>query len=81
MTRTNMAYPIMMNIDKDDMTERKDSIEIISTKSSYTGITEYYWYRTAMNGEIISSGEGYTRRVDAERAAKRANPDLYSAQI
>lgn len=38
---------------------------------------EWRWRRQAPNGQIISvSGEGYTRRGDAEEAARRANPDL-----
>lgn len=34
------------------------------------------WHRQAANGEILSSGEGFTRERDAWRAAYRANPDL-----
>lgn len=28
------------------------------------------WHAKAKNGEIVASGEGYSRREDAERAAK-----------
>lgn len=36
----------------------------------------WHWHRQAANGEILSSGEGFTRERDAWRAAYRANPDL-----
>lgn len=37
---------------------------------------DWHWHRVAPNGEIISRGEGYTRKDDAEEGAWRANPDL-----
>jgi uncharacterized protein YegP (UPF0339 family) len=38
---------------------------------------EFYWHKQAANGRIISSsGEGFTRKFDAERAAERANPGV-----
>lgn len=38
---------------------------------------QWRWSRLAANGRIISdSGEGYTRRWSAKRAAKRANPGI-----
>ena len=40
------------------------------------GAGGYRWRRVAPNNEIISSGESFTRRHDAVRAAKRANPDV-----
>lgn len=36
---------------------------------------EFRWQRRAGNGEVVSHGEGHTRRWDAQRAAQRANPD------
>ncbi len=45
-----------------------DKIEIFQDKAG-----EWRWHRQAANGEIIaSSGEGYTRQEDAQRAADRA---------
>ncbi len=35
------------------------------------------WRRQAPNGEVLSSGESFTRKADAWRAARRANPDLF----
>lgn len=37
---------------------------------------DWHWHRKAPNGEVISRGEGYTRRDDAVRGARRANPGL-----
>lgn len=53
--------------------KKKDTIEVYPDASN-----EWRWRRKAPNGEVISdSGEGYTRRVDAELAAARANPELF----
>lgn len=42
---------------------------------------EFGWHRTAPNGEVLSSGEGYTRSEDAVRGARRANPDFRYSPI
>jgi uncharacterized protein YegP (UPF0339 family) len=37
---------------------------------------QWYWHRTAANGRHVSdSGEGFTRKFSAKRAARRANRD------
>ncbi len=38
---------------------------------------QFRWSRIAGNGERISQGESHPREADAERAARRANRDLY----
>jgi len=41
---------------------------------------EFRWRRIAPNQEVIAdSGEGYTRKSDAERAARRAFPEASEA--
>ena len=45
-----------------------DVIEIVC------GLRGWRWRLRAANGEIISTGEAYTRRRDAVRGAKRAHP-------
>lgn len=42
----------------------------------YLGEDGWRWRRQAPNGEIVSTGEAYTRKYDAKRAAARSNPDL-----
>lgn len=34
------------------------------------GSDSWGWHAKAKNGEIVAQGEGYTRREDAERAAR-----------
>lgn len=41
----------------------------------------WYWHRKAPNGQVISSGEGYTRRESAILGAERANPDLTAQHL
>jgi uncharacterized protein YegP (UPF0339 family) len=51
----------------------RDEVDVYEDASG-----EFRWRRQAGNERIISdSSESYTRREDAERAAQRANPDLY----
>ena len=48
----------------------------MDTVTIYLGEDGYWrWRRKAPNGEIISSGEGYTRKGDAIMGARRANLD------
>lgn len=47
---------------------KSDRIEIV------VGRKGWRWRVRAGNGEIISTGESYTRRRDAVRGAKRAHP-------
>lgn len=42
---------------------------------------QWYWHRVALNHRVVSSGEAYTRRWSARRAALRANRDLGRAQL
>ena len=37
--------------------------------------SEWRWRRVAANGEIVATGEGYTRRWDAEQSALDNFPD------
>ena len=49
-----------------------DAIEIYEAKDGWR------WRRITPNGKIISeSGEAYTRKLDAQDAALRANSDDY----
>lgn len=36
---------------------------------------EFRWQRKAPNGQIISQGESHPHKYNAQRAARRANPD------
>lgn len=38
------------------------------------GKKPYRWRAVARNGEIISQGQGYTKRSSAKRGAQRAHP-------
>lgn len=46
----------------------------------YEAADGYRWRRVAGNNETLSSGESHTSHRDAERAARRANPDLYDEE-
>ncbi|MBA2741916.1 MAG: YegP family protein [Actinobacteria bacterium] len=42
---------------------------------------EFRWKKVARNGDLIAeSGESYTRKEDAERAALRSNPEFQSVE-
>lgn len=36
----------------------------------------WYFHRRAANGKITDASQGYTRKADAKRAARRLFPDL-----
>lgn len=42
---------------------------------------DFHWKRVAGNNKIVSTGEGYTRRDDAETGALRANPDREATDV
>jgi uncharacterized protein YegP (UPF0339 family) len=52
----------------------EDRIEV------YEAADGWRWRRVAGNNEKLSSGEQHRDRTDAERAARRANPDLYDEE-
>lgn len=37
---------------------------------------EWYWHKIAGNNEVVSQGEGYTRRDSAIEGAFSANPEI-----
>lgn len=47
----------------------------------YKATDGWRWRRQAANGEVISQGESHTRREDAVRAARRANPEDLEYQV
>lgn len=46
---------------------RRDRVEVLATRDG----REFYWTKTAPNGETLSVSETFTRRPDAVRAARR----------
>lgn len=60
----------------EEMQTMSDRTEIYEDSSG-----EWRWRRKARNGEIIAtSGEGYTRKDDAERAALRVFGEVHDAE-
>lgn len=49
----------------------KRDVWTVQVASKPDAAGEWRWNCKAGNGEITQQGEGYTRREDAERAAKR----------
>ena len=46
---------------------------------SVVGQSDWRWRVRADNGEIVASGEGYTRREDAERGYRAARDAMINA--
>jgi hypothetical protein len=46
-----------------------------------TGLRDWRWRVKAGNGEIVASGEGYTRREDAERGFRAAARSMSVAYV
>ena len=64
------------------LTNHGDTVEIYTGPASclrencVVAHLEYRYRVVAANGEIVESGEGYVRRVDAVAAAERHHPRL-----